>query len=39
MSQAASDEVQKIYDTKGVSGAWDIIKLFSPIVNKYIMVV
>ena len=32
----ASDKVQAIYDTKGVDGAFDIIKLFKPIVSKLV---
>jgi hypothetical protein len=32
----ASDKVQAIYDSKGVDGAFDIIKLFKPIVSKLV---
>lgn len=32
----ASDKVQAIYDAKGVDGAFDIIKLFKPIVSKLV---
>jgi hypothetical protein len=32
----SSDKVQKIYETKGESGAYDIIKLFKPITNKIV---
>ena len=33
-SKSASDEVQNIYKEKGVSGAFDIIKQFKPIVSR-----
>ena len=32
----ASDKVQAIYEAKGVDGAFDIIKLFKPIVSKLV---
>jgi hypothetical protein len=32
----ASEKVQAIYDSKGVDGAFDIIKLFKPIVSKLV---
>jgi hypothetical protein len=32
----ASEKVQEIYDSKGVDGAFDIIKLFKPIVAKLV---
>jgi predicted kinase len=35
-SKEASDEVQRIYDERGISGAFDIIEQFKPIVNKIV---
>ena len=35
-SKSASDKVQKIYNEKGVSGAFDIINEFKPIVSKIV---
>jgi len=35
-SKRASDNVQKIYEDKGVAGALDIIEEFKPIVNKLV---
>ncbi len=36
LSKTASDNVQKIYEEQGVSGALDIIQEFKPIVNKIV---
>jgi hypothetical protein len=36
MSKTASDNVQKIYEEQGISGALDIIEEFKPIVNKIV---
>ena len=33
-SETASNKVQKIYDTKGIEGAWDIMQLYQPMAWK-----
>ena len=35
-NKKVSDEVQKIYDEKGVDGAFEIIEKFKPITNKLV---